>query len=197
MKRIVDVLASLAGLILLSPVFIVLIIAIKLNSKGGAFFKQIRVGQYGRDFGLIKFRSMYQGAEKDGLLTVGNKDPRITKVGYLIRKYKLDELPQLFNVLIGNMSLVGPRPEVRKFVNMYTDEQKNILKVKPGITDYASIKFRNENELMASASNPEDFYIKVVMPEKIALNMKFINQPSIITYFRIIVKTIIISVSGR
>lgn len=197
MKRVFDFLGSLIGLILLSPVFLLLIIAIRLNSKGGAFFKQIRVGQYGKDFRLIKFRSMYQGSVKKGSLTVGEKDPRITSVGYLIRKYKLDELPQLFNVLLGDMSLVGPRPELRKFVNMYSEEQKRVLKVKPGITDYASIKFRNENELLYLANNPEDFYIKVIMPQKITLNMIFINKPSIFTYFSIIIQTIIISISGK
>jgi lipopolysaccharide/colanic/teichoic acid biosynthesis glycosyltransferase len=168
-----------------------------INSKGSAFFRQIRVGKHGKEFALIKFRSMYQGSHKGGLLTVGNNDSRITPIGYRLRKYKLDELPQLFNVLMGDMSLVGPRPEVRKFVDMYTDEQKRILTVKPGITDYASIKFRNENEMISSADNPQDFYVKVIMPQKIALNMVFINKPSIIAYFTIIIKTIFVSISGK
>jgi lipopolysaccharide/colanic/teichoic acid biosynthesis glycosyltransferase len=197
MKRFFDFSASLIGLILLSPIFIILIVLININSKGGAFFLQPRVGLYGKSFNLFKFRSMYKDSAKKGLLTIGSKDHRVTPVGRFIRKYKLDELPQLFNVLIGDMSLVGPRPEVKKYVDLYTEEQRIILNVKPGITDYASIKFRNENELLKLSDNPEQFYIHEIMPQKIALNMIFINNPKIYTYFKIIFKTVIFTVIGK
>jgi len=196
-KRVFDIVASLTGLILLSPIFIILIVIIRAESKGNAFFSQIRVGQFEKDFKLFKFRSMYIDSGRKGLLTIGEKDPRVTRVGYFLRKYKLDELPQLFNVFVGDMSLVGPRPEVRKYVDQYTPEQKLILQVKPGITDYASIKFRNENELLNSSANPEEFYINTIVPEKIALNMVFIKEPSLTAYFQIILKTIAVAISGR
>ena len=189
-KRLFDIFFSLFGLILLSPLFIVLSVIILFDSKGGIFYKQIRVGKNGIDFKLYKFRSMRIGSDKKGLLTIGGKDYRITRSGYFIRKYKLDELPQLINVLIGNMSLVGPRPEVRKYVYLYSTEQLKVLSVKPGITDYASIQYSNENELLAKSSNPEKTYIEEIMPHKLKLNMIYINEISLSTDLKIILKTI-------
>ena len=189
MIRFLDIIASICGLIILSPLFIILGIWIKLDSKGPVFYKQIRVGQYGKDFALYKFRSMRVGADKKGLITVGGKDNRITKVGYFIRKYKLDEFPQLLNVLKGDMSLVGPRPEVRKYVDLYTDEQKKVLSVRPGITDYASIEYVDENEILGNAEDPDKTYIEVIMPDKIKYNMKYINNRSVIEYIKVIFLT--------
>ncbi|HJD92278.1 sugar transferase [Bacteroides coprosuis] len=190
MIRLLDILFSFIGIVILSPVFLILYIAIRLESKGGGFYKQIRVGKDSKDFGLYKFRSMRVGADKKGLITVGGRDPRITKVGYFIRKYKLDELPQLFNVLTGDMSLVGPRPEVRKYVELYTDEQKKVLSVRPGITDYASIEYVDENEILGKADDPDKAYIEQIMPDKIRYNMKYINNQSVIEYFKVIFLTI-------
>ncbi|MNK30642.1 putative undecaprenyl-phosphate N-acetylgalactosaminyl 1-phosphate transferase [compost metagenome] len=171
MKRTFDFVISLLGIVVLFPVFILLIFAIKLSSKGGAFYRQIRVGQYNKDFGLLKFRSMYVNSDKLGLLTVGNQDRRITPIGVFIRKYKLDELPQLFNVLFGQMSLVGPRPEVRKYVDLYTKEELKVLDLKPGITDFASIKYRDENNILNHQGDPEKYYIEVIMPDKVKINL--------------------------
>lgn len=159
------------------------------SGKGGIFYRQIRIGRYGKEFKMIKFRSMKPESDKKGLLTVG-KDSRVTKTGEFLRKYKLDELPQLFNVFAGNMSLVGPRPEVKKYVDLYTEEQKKILNVKPGITDYASIEYRNENEILAQSDNPEQTYINEIMPTKINLNYRYLNNPGIIQDIKIILKTI-------
>jgi lipopolysaccharide/colanic/teichoic acid biosynthesis glycosyltransferase len=183
--------ASLIGLIIVSPFFILIAIAIVIESKGGVFYKQVRVGKNNLDFKLFKFRTMRPNSEKLGLLTVGGRDPRVTIVGYYLRKYKLDELPQLLNVILGDMSLVGPRPEVRKYVELYNQEQKKVLMVKPGITDYASILYSKENELLATAENPEALYINEIMPHKLKLNMQYINNPGIITDLKIIFKTII------
>ena len=190
MIRLIDIIASTIGLILLSPLFVLLAIWIKLDSPGSVFYKQTRVGQYGRDFKLFKFRSMRTDADKAGLLTVGGSDSRITRAGLFIRKYKLDELPQLINVLMGEMSLVGPRPEVRKYTELYTEEQLKILNVRPGITDWASIEFRNENEILGKSIDPEKTYIENILPMKINLNMRFINNPSVIHYIKIVFKTI-------
>lgn len=154
------------------------------------FYKQQRVGLNGRDFTLYKFRSMATGSDKKGLLTVGGKDSRITKAGYFIRKYKLDELPQLFNVLKGDMSFVGPRPEVRKYVDMYSEEQRRVLSVRPGITDIASMKYRNENDLLAKAENPEQYYIDVIMPDKLALNLNYIDTRNFFRDIKLIFRTI-------
>lgn len=178
MKRLFDIISSGIGLILLSPVFLFLAVWIKLDSKGPVFYRQVRVGRKGRDFKIYKFRSMQQGADKKGLITVGGKDPRVTRSGYYIRKYKLDEFPQLINVFIGDMSVVGPRPEVRKYVDLYTEEQLKVLTVKPGITDMASIKYRNENELLAKADDPDKMYIEVIMPDKLTLNLEYIKKQS-------------------
>ena len=191
MIRFFDFILSLVGLVVLAPIFIVLAIWIKINSKGPFFYKQVRVGQNGIDFGLFKFRSMVVDADKKGLITVGGRDPRITRSGYFIRKYKLDELPQLINVLVGDMSLVGPRPEVRKYVDLYTDEQQKVLSVKPGITDYASIEYMDENEILGKSSDPEKTYIEEIMPEKIKYNMKYIQNKNVSEYFKIIFLTLL------
>lgn len=190
-KRIVDCLFSFAGLILLSPVLIGIAVVIKLTSKGPVLFKQIRVGQNNRDFFLIKFRSMYLNTEHKGQLTIGMRDPRITPVGYFIRKYKLDELPQLWNVFTGQMSLVGPRPEVRKYVSMYTSEQLKVLSVKPGITDYASIRYFHENEILGQSDNPEQTYIDEIMPQKLRINLEYVFHQNLIMDFNILFATFI------
>jgi lipopolysaccharide/colanic/teichoic acid biosynthesis glycosyltransferase len=190
MLRILDLVFSLIGLIILSPFFLILAIWIKIDSNGSVFYIQKRVGKNNIDFDLYKFRSMSLNADKQGLLTVGGKDSRITNSGYFIRKYKLDELPQLFNVLIGNMSLVGPRPEVRKYVNYYTPKQLKILNIRPGITDLASIEYKNENEILGKSIDPEKTYIEEIMPHKLELNLVFIENPGVIKYFSIIFKTI-------
>lgn len=190
MIRFLDILFSLIGILVLSPLFLIVYIVIVVGSKGGGFYCQQRVGLNGKDFKLIKFRSMRVGADKGGLITVGGRDPRITKFGYFIRKFKIDELPQLFNVLKGDMSLVGPRPEVRKYVDLYTNEQMKVLSVRPGITDYASIEYVDENEILGKADNPDEVYIKQIMPDKIKLNMKYIENKSFEEYFKIIFLTI-------
>lgn len=191
MIRLLDVFFSALGMLVLSPVFLIMSIWIKTDSKGPVFYKQVRVGKDNMDFLLYKFRSMITDADKKGLLiTVGGKDPRVTKSGYFIRKYKLDELPQLINVFMGDMSLVGPRPEVRKYVDMYNDEQRKVLSIRPGITDYASIEYMDENKILGEAEDPERSYIEVIMPEKIRYNMKYIENQSIGEYFKIIFLTI-------
>jgi lipopolysaccharide/colanic/teichoic acid biosynthesis glycosyltransferase len=190
MIRFFDILISVSGLLIFSPVFAILSIWIKIDSKGPVFFKQKRVGKNSSDFVLLKLRSMYLDSDRDISITIGNRDPRITRSGYFIRKFKLDELPQLINVFIGDMSLVGPRPEVRKYVEYYTEEQKFILSFKPGITDYASIKFANENELLAKSSNPEKLYINEILPTKIELNKIYLNSPTLKNYFNIIFLTL-------
>lgn len=176
LKRSFDFLLSVVGLLLLSPFFLMLALLILLDSKGGIFYRQQRVGKNNRDFYIYKFRTMHLGAEKKGLLTVGAKDSRITRVGYFLRKYKLDELPQLLNVLKGDMSFVGPRPEVRRYVNLYTTQQMQVLSVRPGITDYASIAYSNESELLKQAADPEKFYIETIFPAKLELNLKYIAE---------------------
>ena len=178
MKRFFDVLASGLGLLVLSPLFLVLAIWIKLDSNGPVFYRQVRVGRNNKDFRIFKFRSMRVGADKGSLVTIGGHDPRVTRSGYFIRKFKLDELPQLINVFIGDMSLVGPRPEVRHYVDYWTPDQMHVLDVRPGITDPASIKFRNENELMGQAENPEKYYIEVIMQEKIKLYLEYVKKHS-------------------
>lgn len=190
MTRFFDILFSFLGLVILSPLFVIIWLIIVLTSKGGGFYKQIRVGKDGADFSLYKFRSMRKDADKGSLITVGGRDPRITKIGYFIRKFKIDELPQLFNVLKGDMSLVGPRPEVRKYVDLYTDEQEKVLSVRPGITDYASIEYVDENEILGKAENPDEVYINQIMPDKIKLNMKYIENQSVKEYFKIIFLTV-------
>lgn len=165
-------------------------LVINFESKGGFFYFQKRVGKNNVDFRLIKFRTMYVGAEKKGLLTVGKDDKRITGTGKLLRKLKLDELPQLLNILTGDMSIVGPRPEVRKYVDLYNEEQKKVLSVRPGLSDYASIEYFNENEVLSKSSEPEKTYIEQVMPHKLELNLKYINEQSFFIDLKIIFKTI-------
>ena len=189
LKRIFDIILSLFGLIILLPFMLIIAIFIKLDSKGPVFFKQIRVTKNGKEFKIFKYRTMRVGSDKYSQITVG-KDGRITKIGSFLRKYKLDEIPQLINVLIGDMSLVGPRPEVPKYVALYTDEQKEILKVRAGITDYASIEFSDENDLLASEEDPEKTYIEKVMSRKIELNKKYLSEISILTDIKIILLTI-------
>ena len=189
LKRIFDIISSLFGLILLSPFMLIIAILIKLDSKGPIFFKQIRVTKNGREFKIFKYRTMRVGSDKFSQITVG-KDSRITKVGDFLRKYKLDEIPQLINVLIGDMSLVGPRPEVPKYVALYTEEQREILKVRAGITDYASIEFSNENDILANETDPEKAYIEKIMPRKIELNKKYLSEISVMTDIKIILLTI-------
>lgn len=170
--------ASSFGLLVLSPLFLVLTIWIKCDSKGPVFYRQVRVGRNNRDFWLYKFRSMRVGSDKKGLITIGGHDPRVTRSGYFIRRYKLDELPQLINVFAGDMSLVGPRPEVRKYVDMYTPEQMHVLDVRPGITDMASIRYRNENELLEQADDPDRYYVDVIMQDKLRLNLEYVRRRS-------------------
>ena len=189
LKRIFDITLSLFGLIILLPFMLIIAILIKIDSKGPVFFKQIRVTKNGKEFKIFKYRTMRAGSDKYSQITVG-KDGRITKIGSFLRKYKLDEIPQLINVLIGDMSLVGPRPEVPKYVALYTDEQKEILKVRAGITDYASIEFSNENDLLALEKDSEKAYIEKIMPKKIELNKKYLSEISMLTDIRIILLTI-------
>ena len=176
MKRLFDIVASGFGLFLLSPLFLLVAIWIKLDSPGPVFYRQVRVGRYNRDFRIFKFRSMRVGADKGSLVTIGGRDPRVTRSGYFIRKFKVDELPQLINVFIGDMSLVGPRPEVRHYVDYWTKEQLHVLDVRPGITDPASIKFRNENELLEKAEDAEKYYIEVIMQEKLRLYLEYVEK---------------------
>lgn len=191
MKRLFDIIASGLGLLILSPLFLVVAVWVKLDSPGPVFYKQIRVGRNNKDFFLYKFRSMRVGSDKKGLITVGGHDPRVTRSGYYIRKYKLDEFPQLINVFKGDMSLVGPRPEVRKYVDLYTPEQMHVLDVRPGITDLASIRYRNENELLEQASDPDQYYQEVVMQDKLRINLEYVRNHSFLGDIRLIFNTFI------
>ena len=190
MKRLFDILFSSALIIVLLPLGIVVSLWIVFDDFGSPFFVQQRVGLGGKNFGLLKFRSMKKNAELQGQLTVGMKDNRITRSGYVIRKYKIDELPQLINVFLGEMSVVGPRPEVPKYVLLYNEEQQNVLSIKPGITDFASIEYVRENELLIASSNPEKTYIEEIMPAKLALNLKYLREQSFLTDMKIILQTI-------
>ena len=189
MIRFFDILFSLVGIIVLSPVLIIIYFLVILESKGGGFYIQKRVGKGGKIFKLYKFRSMSVGSDKKGLITIGGSDPRMTRMGSFIRRFKLDELPQLFNVLNGTMSLVGPRPEVQKYVELYTPAQYKVLSVKPGITDYASIEYVDENIILGKAEDPEKIYIDEILPAKIQFNMKYIQNRSLKEYFFIIFLT--------
>ena len=190
LKRFTDILFSAAGLIILLPVFFIIIVLIMADSSGDIFYRQLRIGMGGSEFILYKFRTMHANADKKGLLTVGMRDSRVTRIGYYLRKYKLDELPQLYNVLIGDMSIVGPRPEVPKYVAKYNQEQLKVVTVRPGLTDYASIEYSNENEILAKSANPEETYLKEIMPAKLKLNAKYIDDMGPITDLKIIFKTI-------
>lgn len=190
MKRLFDIVASGCGLLFLSTIFVLLAILIKLDSKGPVFYCQNRVGKGNKDFKLFKFRSMRVGSDKKGLITVGGRDPRVTRIGYYIRKFKLDEFPQLINVFIGDMSLVGPRPEVRKYVDLYSPEQMRVLDVRPGITDLASIRYRNENELLESAEDPDKYYVEVIMQDKLRINLEYIKTHTFLGDIKLIFKTL-------
>lgn len=189
-KRIFDLLFSLVALLIFLPILFIIAVLIKLDSEGPVFFFQSRVGKNGNDFKLVKFRTMKVKQENSSLITVGKKDVRVTKVGYFLRKYKLDELPQFINILKGEMTFVGPRPEVRKYVDLYTEEQRFVLSVKPGLTDPASIQFSNESELLATSKDPENFYIQEIIPEKIKLSVNYISKQTLITDITLILKTI-------
>lgn len=189
MIRVCDIVFSFFGLLFLSPLFLIIALWIIIDNPGPVFYHQQRVGKDGKDFGLLKFRSMRVGADKMSLITIGDRDPRVTRAGYYIRKYKIDELPQLWNVLTGDMSLVGPRPEVRRYVDLYTDEQRKVLSVRPGITDYASIEYIDENRLLAQSTDPDKTYIEQIMPAKIALNMRYIDHKTLGEYLKILFLT--------
>lgn len=190
MIRALDLILSVLGIVLLTPVLIVISILIKLSSNGPLLYKQQRVGVLNLDFKVFKFRTMKINSDKTGLITVGRRDPRITSIGYYLRKYKLDELPQLVNVFLGEMSLVGPRPEVRKYVDSYNQEQQKVLSIKPGITDWASIYYRDENIILGKSSDPEKDYIEKVMPDKLNYNLIYIEKYGVIEYFKILFITI-------
>ncbi|MBP7167376.1 MAG: sugar transferase [Bacteroidia bacterium] len=189
MKRIMDIVFSLGFILVLTPILLLIAIWIKLDSTGPVFYLQERIGLHRKPFRIYKFRTMHPDADKRGLLTVGGRDPRVTRAGYYLRKFKLDELPQFFNVLGGSMSLVGPRPEVKRYVDLYNSTQLNVLNVKPGITDYASIEYSDENELLGKAADPERTYIDEIMPAKLELNLKYINDQGIFTDCKILFRT--------
>ena len=190
MKRLFDILFALFVLICFLPIGMLLSLWIVFESRGGIFFSQNRVGKNGVSFRLLKFRTMYVNAESSGRITVGSRDARITKAGYYLRRYKLDEFPQFINVLNGDMSIVGPRPEVQEYVDLYTESQRKILQVKPGITDLASLAYFHENELLANSENPQQTYIKEVLPAKIKLNEEYLKNPSFFNDLSIILKTV-------
>tara|TARA_R110002072_G_scaffold20688_2_gene74808 strand:- start:10473 stop:11057 length:585 start_codon:yes stop_codon:yes gene_type:complete len=190
MKRIFDILASSIIILIFFPFGIIISLLIFFTSKGGVFFIQQRIGKNQKEFGLVKFRTMKSYSEKEGSLTVG-KDSRITKVGSFLRQYKLDEFPQFLNVLFGQMSIVGPRPEVEEFVDLYTEEQLEILKVKPGITDLASLEYFDENAILGKTDNPRKVYIEEIMPAKIKLNKKYLDDPTIINDLKIMWRTFV------
>lgn len=190
-KRTFDILVSFVAIVILFPFFIVVSILIKVDSKGPVIFRQVRVGKNEKNFEILKFRTMVTDAEKIGKQITIGEDKRITKIGRFLRKYKLDEFPQLFNVLKGDMSFVGPRPEVPRYTSLYTDEQKEVFKVRPGITDYASIKYRNENEILGESENPEETYINKIMNDKLKINLEYLKRRSIIEDIKIIFKTLV------
>jgi len=189
MKRIFDILFSSFILLCFLPIGLIISFLIVISSPGGIFYRQERIGKGGKPFFILKFRSMRTNSDTKGKLTVGMRDPRITKIGYFIRKYKLDEFPQFINVLKGEMSVVGPRPEVQEYVNLYNDEQKKVLNVKPGITDYASLYYFKENELLAQSDNPQNTYIEEIMPAKLKLNEKYLENPTVFHDLKIIFLT--------
>ena len=197
MKRAFDLIVATLAVLVLLPLLLLLALAVALTSPGGAFFAQTRVGKGGTEFRLLKFRSMRPGSEAKGQLTVGGRDPRITAVGHFLRKTKLDELPQLFNILKGEMSLVGPRPEVPKYVALYSAEQRQVLQVRPGLTDYASLEYFEENALLGASENPEETYIQEVMPAKLALNAKYIEDMGLGADLKILLRTAVRIVGRR
>ena len=189
-KRLFDILSSFFVLIHIWPFMLIIAMLVVFSGRGGVFFTQKRVGRNEKEFKLYKFRTMRLDSEQKGQLTVGGDDPRITKAGRFLRRFKLDELPQLLNVLAGSMSVVGPRPEVSKYTNMYTPEQKKVLSVRPGLTDYASIEYIDENDLLGQSQDPEKTYIDEVMPAKLKLNLKYIEEQGFLTDLRIVFKTL-------
>ena len=197
MKRLFDIIASGCGLLVLAPVFLIVAIWIKVDSMGPVFYRQVRVGRYNKDFRIFKFRSMRVGSDKGSLVTIGGRDPRVTRSGYFIRKFKIDELPQLINVFVGDMSLVGPRPEVRHYVDYWTRDQMRVLDVRPGITDPASIRFRNENELLENAEDPEKYYIEVIMQEKLKLYLEYVESASFWYDIKLIFRTFVVIIKER
>lgn len=189
MKRLFDILSASVVLLLFSPLLLLIACIIQCGSKGGILYRQERIGKNGKIFQLYKFRTMRPNSDKGSLITIGGRDQRITKEGYFLRKYKLDELPQLINILKGEMSVVGPRPEVKKYVDLYTETQRKVLDVKPGLTDWASISYIDENEILGKSPNPEKTYIEEIMPAKLALNLKYIEEISLLTDLKIIFLT--------
>jgi lipopolysaccharide/colanic/teichoic acid biosynthesis glycosyltransferase len=196
MKRAFDIFFSITALLFLWPFILVLSLVIFFGSKGGVFYKQIRIGKNFREFHLLKFRTMRPGSDKQGLITVGGKDNRITKEGYFLRKYKLDELPQFINILKGDMSFVGPRPEVKKYVDLYHERYKNVLSVRPGLTDYASLEYIDENEILGKSDNPEKTYTNEILPHKIDLADKYVSKASVMEDIKIIMLTLKRIISG-
>jgi len=190
LKRLFDILFALVGLLCLFPVLLIIFSLVVVESKGGFFYRQVRVGKNNIDFKIYKIRTMYKDADKKGLLTVGSRDSRITRVGYFLRKFKIDEFPQLLNILFGSMSFVGPRPEVRRYVDLYNEEQLKVLSVKPGLTDFASLKYYNENEVLSKFDDPEKAYIDIVMPEKLAINLEYIHKRNMAMDLKIIFQTL-------
>ena len=189
-KRLFDILLSLLVLLILLPLFVIIAIWILLDSPGGVFYRQIRVGRHNKDFSMFKFRTMRPGSDSGGLLTVGGSDPRITRAGKFLRRAKLDEFPQLLNILAGQMSIVGPRPEVRKYVDLYNKEQMKVLNVRPGLTDYASLQYIQEDEILAASDDPEKTYIEELMPHKLELNLQYIRERSLAKDIGIICNTL-------
>jgi len=196
LKRAFDLFFSAIGVVIISPLLLICAVWVLMDSKGPVFYKQDRVGRNGLIFKLVKFRSMKMGSDRAGLLTVGGRDARITRSGYYLRKYKLDELPQLFNVIRGDMSLVGPRPEVPKYVAFYTPQQRMVLMVRPGITDWASLKYFNENEILGKSDNPEQVYIDEIMPTKLSINLEYLRSHSMFSDCKIIILTLL-KIIGR
>lgn len=190
MKRVFDIISSLSVLLILSPFLLLICLLIPLTSKGSPFFSQTRIGKNAEPFKLLKFRTMKVNSEAKGQITVGSRDSRVTRFGYFLRRTKLDELPQLVNILKGEMSVVGPRPEVEKYVRLYSDEQRKVLTVRPGLTDLASIEYINENEILGKSDSPEEDYIHKIMPEKLALNLAYIEKQSFFFDLKLIFKTI-------
>ena len=191
LKRAFDLVVSAVALLLLFPVLLLIGLSVALSSPGGAFFRQVRVGRAGKEFRLFKFRTMRPGSEAQGQITVGGRDPRITGIGYFLRKSKMDELPQLINVLLGDMSIVGPRPEVSRYVALYSPEQRNVLNVRPGITSAASIAYMDENEILGRSADPQHAYIEEVMPAKLALDLDYVKNRSFFLDMSIILRTFI------
>ena len=188
-KRLFDIISSLIVLIVISPVLLIIALLVVIDSKGGVFYVQQRVGLNLKEFGLFKFRTMRP--DSDGVkITVGDRDPRVTNIGYYLRKYKFDELPQLFNILMGEMSVVGPRPEVKQYVDLYNDDQLRVLTVKPGLSDLATLEYVNESEILALSKNPEKTYVEEIMPDKLKLNLQYIDNQSLVLDFKIIFKTL-------